>query len=305
MMIDHSPRSRTESFVNTDMGTGGKEHPEDTPIIDRLVPPGTPAKAFVYGSLTVGSLIALRRKNLGPIKTAAQGLMGAAAANTISSIANHRMAPHGSVILKPRATIEVFRALNALWVGLQPDRSLPAHEVHHQQTDTPEDPHSPTNHGRWYVFFGISGLVRKYAEQHPELADEAQSDMRTSHRFYDKKIVTLLGVVGTHMLAGHLTGQTKRSSLISAAMQTGGVYLLNATFTADAHAGGEPRNINFDPLTSAVFPESNHADHHAAPWNARHAKVDPAYGVIRLLETAGLAEIPTPPGQCPTRSEHS
>ena len=76
-------------------------------------------------------------------------------------------------------------------------------------------------------------------------------------------------------------------------MHAAGAYLLNATFTADSHRGGEPANLGLTPLTSIVLGgENNHADHHERPWDPRHGEYDPGYVVIRGLELIRQAEVP-------------
>ncbi len=263
-------------------------------LVDRLdeaIPPGAIAETFVYGSLALGLGRAMRDKSPHPIITVAQGLLGATLANTISSVWNHRQASHHSVIMSP-VTDEVGRFMQATEAGLKINRSAPVHKIHHATHDTDKDPHGPNKKGRWKVFFGISKLVRDYADDHPELIVEHQDNL-TEPKPYDRPIVTILGIITTHYLLGEVTKQSILSRGISAGMHGAGAFLLNATFTSDSHLEGIPENLGLTPLTSIVLGgEDWHGDHHHHPKNPRHAKYDPGYLVIRLLEKVGLAEVP-------------
>ena len=258
---------------------------------------GGVAAAFLHGSVILSAAMSASYVERYPLVTALQGHFGGLVANTTSSFMNHMLVPHGSVELRSRKLFETMRFAQAALVGILVDRSTAVHRVHHPNSDTAEDPHAPANLGRWYVYFHITKIVRDFERDNPGLVQAEQADYRTSRRFYDRKLVTIAGILGTHLLVGKALGQPVKNRIISAAIHTADAYLLNATFTADAHMYGEPRNIKQDPLTEIIFPESNHGDHHQDPGNPRHAKYSPPYFLAKALERVCLATIPKLPSK--------
>ena len=68
--------------------------------------------------------------------------------------------------------------------------------------------------------------------------------------------------------------------------------MMNATFTADAHMDGEPKDVPLNPLTNIIMGgEAEHGKHHRKV-GLRHSKYDPGYVVIKALERVRLARIP-------------
>lgn len=261
--------------------------------LDRKIPSGAPAKLFVYGVLTLGAVAALRSKDKRPIITAVQGLVGATLANTTSSVVNHRVTPHGSTVLGNESAVTAARFAQAALVGGHTDWTSAMHEVHHDNVDGPGDPHSPTDQGRWKIFFGLNNITKKFARQHPELIAAEQNDSRTRRRSFDNKAVTALGIVGTHILMGEKFDQPLKDRAVSAAIHALGIFIFYGTFSADAHMDGAPKNLDLDPLTEVVMGgEADHERHHKRPFDPRHSKYDPGYALIWLLEKAGIAEVP-------------
>jgi stearoyl-CoA desaturase (delta-9 desaturase) len=185
------------------------------------------------------------------------------------------------------------------------------HRQHHTFADEEGDPHSPhAGHSRGFV-----GSVRGLLHAHigwmfgaPERSDEGRyaPDLKAdplvsfiSRTFVVWVVLGLaipfgIGVALTGTVAGGLT-----------AMLWGGavrIFLLHhATFSINSlchyfgpqpyDTGDQSRNLAW--LALPTMGESWHNNHHAFPTSARHGlgrrQIDPAAGLIGLLEKAGLA----------------
>ena len=261
--------------------------------LDELIRPGLPAQAFLYGALAVGAALSIRSKSKSPIVSVAQGLVMGAVANTVSSVVNHSQAAHKSVVLQPEATNTSIRFLQATLVGGNTDQASAMHDAHHDDTDGSSDPHSPKNMGRWGVFFGINGIMKRFAVENPGAIAEKQNDLRTNRRAFDNGAVIAAGIVGTHFLAGRKLGTSLPQRAASAALHVSSIFMMNSTFTADAHRDGVPNNVPIDPLTNIwLGGQGDHGTHHEKPYKPRYSRWDPGYVVILGLEKLGLAKIP-------------
>ncbi len=272
------------------------------PLSD-YVRPGAIAKTSVYGSVAVAGLLSLRRRDTAPLRAIAQGHLTGAVATSLLSLIAHRVAPHGSAEIEPqtpagnteagvsRPIFEILRFGTAVIGGVQPNRAVAMHRIHHRFTDTPLDPHSPKYHGRFPVFFGLTGITRQTERSNQELVEAEQVDYRSRKRFYDGIHVALPAIVTSHLLLGRALGIPLKYRLLAAGVQVTDAYLLNATFTADAHMSGAPKDINMG-LLSPLFPEEYHQNHHLLPRDPRHARIDPPFGFLRFLKRIGQARIP-------------
>lgn len=260
--------------------------------LDAKVPQGAVVEGFVK-AVTLGGLgMAIKSRDKAPLVAVMQGLLGATIGNTLGSVVSHRMASHGSVAFTPRTT-KVLRLANALAAGSKPDSFAAMHRVHHRYADTPNDPHSPLYQGRWKIFFGIKGISQDFIANHPELLAREQGDPNTQHLPFENPVTLTLGVAGIHWLLGEVLKQPIKHRAYAAAVHAAGLYMIRGAFTGDSHPDGAPSDFNFGPVTSIVMGgETDHARHHSEPYNPNHATVDPGYGLIWLLQKAGLAEIP-------------
>jgi stearoyl-CoA desaturase (delta-9 desaturase) len=185
------------------------------------------------------------------------------------------------------------------------------HRKHHQFSDVDGDPHSPhVGHGG-----GWSGQLRGLLHAHigwvfsdMEVADEGRyaKDLLEDPllRFVDRTFVVWvlaglaaafgLGVALSGTVAGGLTG-----------LLWGGAarifFVHHATFSINSlchffgrqayDTGDESRNLAW--LAVPTWGEAWHNNHHAFPTSYRHGlgrwQIDPAAGVIRLLELTGMA----------------
>ncbi|GAB4819844.1 hypothetical protein N2152v2_006890 [Parachlorella kessleri] len=181
--------------------------------------------------------------------------------------------------------LEYFLAyLGTLGLEHDPIEWVKHHRYHHQNTDTPLDPH-------------------KVQLPSPQVLDDRTGDnwivkdlcsdafYRFIHKTYN------LHVVGQYMFLYWLGG--------FGAVVWGGalrqVLMWHVTWLVNSacHAwGARPYNTgdlstNNSWLAIATFGESWHNNHHAFPFSARHGlewwQVDIAWGVIRVLQFLGLA----------------
>ena len=185
------------------------------------------------------------------------------------------------------------------------------HRKHHQYSDIEGDPHSPhVGHGS-----GFSGAFRGLVHAHigwvfsdMEVADERRyaKDLLADPwvRFVDRTFVlwVVLGLAFAFGLGVALTG-TVAGGLIG--LLWGGAarifFCHHATFSInsvchffgrrDFQTSDESRNVPW--LAIATWGESWHNNHHAFPSSYRHGlrrwQIDPAAGIIRLMERLGLA----------------
>jgi stearoyl-CoA desaturase (Delta-9 desaturase) len=185
------------------------------------------------------------------------------------------------------------------------------HRKHHQYSDVEGDPHSPhVGHGS-----GFSGALRGLVHAHigwvfsdMEVADERRyaKDLLADPwvRFVDRTFVlwVVLGLAFAFGLGVALTG-TVTGGLIG--LLWGGAarifFCHHATFSInsvchffgrrDFETSDESRNVPW--LAIATWGESWHNNHHAFPSSYRHGlrrwQLDPAAGVIRVMEMLGLA----------------
>ena len=184
------------------------------------------------------------------------------------------------------------------------------HRKHHQFSDDHGDPHSPHMHGGGFrgAFRGLLHAHIGWVFSDMEVADERRyaKDLLADPwlRFVDQTFVLWvvlglafafgLGVALTGTVAGGLTG-----------LLWGGAarifFCHHATFSInsvchffgrrDFATSDESRNVAW--LAIPTWGESWHNNHHAFPASYRHGlrrwQVDPAAGVIRVMEMLGLA----------------
>ncbi len=184
------------------------------------------------------------------------------------------------------------------------------HRKHHQFSDQHGDPHSPHGHGS-----GWKGALRGLLHAHVgwvftdmEVADERRyaKDLLADPwiRFVDRTFIlwVIAGLAAAFGLGVALTGSVVGG--LTALLWGGAarIFLVHhATFSInsichffgrrDYETGDESRNVAW--LAIATWGESWHNNHHAFPTSYRHGlrrwQIDPAAGVIRLLEMMGLA----------------
>jgi stearoyl-CoA desaturase (delta-9 desaturase) len=232
------------------------------------------------------------------------------AVGTGVTVGFHRLLTHRSFGCH-RVTRAFFAALGSAAAEGPVIDWVATHRKHHQFSDSDGDPHSPhVGHGT-----GWQGALRGLVHAHlgwvftdMEVADEQRyaKDLLADPwiRFVDRTFVVWvvaglaaafgLGVALSGTVAGGLT-----------ALLWGGAarifFVHHATFSINSlcHYFGrqdydtrdESRNLAW--LAIPTWGEAWHNNHHAFPTSYRHGlrrwQIDPAAGVIRLLELTGLA----------------
>ncbi len=183
------------------------------------------------------------------------------------------------------------------------------HRRHHQNSDQPDDPHSPYHQGR-----GVLGLLRGGWHAHlgwvfgpdPPDLDRYVKDLRRSSLLRTVSALfplwVAIGLLIPAVLGGLLTG-TWTGALFG--LIWGGlarislVHHVTWSINSVCHLWGQrPYPNNDQSRDNFVFGvlglgEGWHNTHHAFPTSARHGlrwwQLDASYGVIRVLALLGLA----------------
>lgn len=211
-----------------------------------------------------------------------------------TSIWLHRGHTHGSVKLNKTVSLIMH-----LWVtgltGLDPQKWIAVHVLHHAHADTEKDPHSPRVLGFWKVLFTTIWLYHK-SGTHEAIAKHArhyEQDLLDRVRylwfFRFRGVVSLVGMVivwgwkGAVLWVLHLFGYAFMFGLLNSV----------------AHHFGKPRhgsktfaaNLFFLALITAG--EGWHANHHNDQRSPRFGKhwwqFDLGYVLILVLKSVGLA----------------
>lgn len=183
------------------------------------------------------------------------------------------------------------------------------HRIHHQHSDTPDDPHSPHHQGR-----GLFGWLRGFWHAHigwafePDKADLAHyiQDLRQSRTLRVANALFPLWVALGLLIPAVIGGLVTRSwdGAVSG-LAWGGlarIFLVHhVTWSVNSvcHLWGlrpyKSRDESRDNFVFGVLAmgEGWHNTHHAFPTSARHGlrwwQLDVSYWFIRALALAGLA----------------
>jgi stearoyl-CoA desaturase (Delta-9 desaturase) len=185
------------------------------------------------------------------------------------------------------------------------------HRKHHQFSDERGDPHSPhvdREHGWRGALQGLVYAHLGWVFKDMEVADERRyaPDLLADPliRFVDRTFVlwVVVGLAVPFALGFAVTGSVTGGLL---GLLWGGAarifFVHHATFSInsvchffgrqDYDTGDESKNVAW--LAIPTWGEAWHNNHHAFPTSYRHGlrrwQIDPAAGVIRLLEMFGLA----------------
>jgi stearoyl-CoA desaturase (delta-9 desaturase) len=230
----------------------------------------------------------------------------------------HRLLSHRSFVLpKPLERLLITIALPAgtpvQWAG--------NHRFHHAHADRPADPHSPLHgfwhaHNGWYlgrkdaptcILYALAGPLRvlfdgwhrpRTNQEHCHLAPEVAAD--PWYGFVSKRgpylAFALAHVAFFFGGAFALFGAPGLSALWVTLVV---VFNLGDAIDSVAHLvgtmpyGGPDRARNHWVMGLLTLGDGWHANHHRFPWSARHGlergQLDWTWGVIRALETVGLA----------------
>lgn len=217
------------------------------------------------------------------------------------SIGYHRGLAHGAVRLHPFVRRLVIVGGN--WVtGLDPKAWVVMHRLHHGHSDTPQDPHSPSNCGLLGIFREqlrsykrvIVGLARNKSRytQHAHDLDFPVNPLNTAGLWFLPYLL--------HGLVGLTIGVTTGAWLVGIAF-VGGMMshpLQGGIVNALGHAAG-PRNFDTDDNSRnnfwaalLILGEGFQNNHHRYPASAKFSyqasEIDLGWGVCVLGEALRL-----------------
>jgi stearoyl-CoA desaturase (Delta-9 desaturase) len=211
----------------------------------------------------------------------------------ITTIYLHRALTHRGLEIHPFAANLMHLELS-LFTGIVPREWVAVHRKHHHFSDKEGDPHSPYIYGLWRVFWGnffyyraeskSEATVRKYTPDYrPDLID----------RIPGIRIAPLVGLAIFVWMFGWAWG------LAAWGFHAVAYILLNSSINSICHMIGY-RNFdnlatNLQSIALLTGGEGLHNNHHEYPSSAKFAlrgrEFDPAWPVIRMLETLGLANV--------------
>lgn len=217
------------------------------------------------------------------------------------SVGYHRGLAHGAVRLHPVVRRLVVVAGN--WItGLDPKAWVVMHRLHHEHSDTPLDPHSPTNCGLFGIFReqlrsykrAIVGLTRgnPVYTQHARDLDFPINPLNTSRLWFLPYALHALIGVGIGVSSGAwLLGVAYFAGMMGHPLQGGIVNALG-------HAVG-PRNFDTDDNSRnnfwaalLILGEGFQNNHHRYPASAkfsyRPSEIDLGWGVCVVGDALGL-----------------
>ena len=185
------------------------------------------------------------------------------------------------------------------------------HRVHHQTSDTPDDPHSPRHRGRWFSHTLWFLTPQSFATPAERVRDWMRwlPELRIVERI-DWLPFVALGVACAG-LGGWLEGARPELGTSAGQMFVWGfavstVLLYHATYTINslAHGWGSRRYDTPDDsrnnalLAAITLGEGWHNNHHRYPAAARQGfrwwELDPTWMGLRLLAALGLISDLTP-----------
>ena len=224
-------------------------------------------------------------------------LAAAMASVQLSSFATtiylHRGLAHRALVLHPAAA---FLMRLHLWLatGIVPREWIAVHRKHHRFPDQEGDPHSPRLKGLGNILLGNIYYYAREARNHDTLerfAPDIGNDWLDRHFFSRGGLGVLLGLLIFMALFGPLVGG------LAFAAQAATYIFLSAVINGAGHAIGhqpfENTATNLQSVAWLTAGEGLHNNHHEFPTSARFSlrrgEFDPAWPVIRLLETLRLA----------------
>jgi stearoyl-CoA desaturase (Delta-9 desaturase) len=209
----------------------------------------------------------------------------------------HRHKTHRGLELHPAVGFLMHLEL-ALFTGIVPREWVAVHRKHHHFSDKEGDPHSPYLYGLWTVLFGNFFMYRREASK-AEVVRKYTPDWKEDA--LDKLPFMKYGFLGGTAIFMLMFGVFWG---FAAALTHAVLYvLLNSAINSVCHMVGY-RNFNNKAtnlrwLAFLTAGEGLHNNHHEYPSSAhfsvRRSEFDPAWPVIRLLETLNLAKVKRTP----------
>jgi len=206
----------------------------------------------------------------------------------------HRTATHKALSLKPPVE---WAFKFALWIttGILTKEWVAVHRKHHAFTDEEGDPHSPALEGFWKVQLGnVFYYLRELRSS--DVIDRYARDINEGwwdrHVFNRGLLGLTIGTVALCLVLG--LGWGLLAAAVHAVMY---VFVLSSSINGLCHHVGyrnfdnTATNIRFVALLTGG--EGLHNNHHGYPrspkFSFRASEIDPAWPVIKVLITLGLA----------------
>ncbi|MGO9893389.1 MAG: fatty acid desaturase, partial [Bryobacteraceae bacterium] len=168
------------------------------------------------------------------------------------------------------------------------------HRKHHHFSDEQGDPHSPYIYGMWTVLFGNYFMYRKEARD-PQTIRKYTPDWKPDvlDRIPGLEYGALGGLAIFMLMFGVWWG------LAAWWVHVIGYILLNSSINSICHMVGyrnfDNKATNLQSIALVTAGEGLHNNHHQYPTSAlfavRRGEIDLAWGLIRALETFGLAKV--------------
>jgi stearoyl-CoA desaturase (delta-9 desaturase) len=205
----------------------------------------------------------------------------------------HRAKTHRGLELHPAVGLLMHLHLT-VFTGVIPRQWVAVHRKHHHFSDEAGDPHSPVQLGIWKVLFGNYFLYKAEANN-PATIRKYTPDWKPD--FLDRvpglHYGVFLGLGVFCLMFGWVCGVVAWITHIVL------YVLLNSMINSLGHTIGK-RNFdqqatNLQWVAYMTAGEGLHNNHHQYPTSARFAlrrrEIDPAWPIIRLLESFGLAKV--------------
>ncbi len=220
------------------------------------------------------------------------------------SVFYHRALTHGAIKLHPALEWVVVHSGN--WItGIDPKAWICMHRMHHEYSDTPLDPHTPSTHGIWRVLpmqlnsynktiVGLMANKGRYASK--------VSDLNFGVHWLNKRQLWYLPYV-LHAVIAVAIGIYFHAWLLAAGYWIGMMshpvqgWMVNAL----AHRFGyrnfatDDNSKNNSIVAWLVFGEGYQNNHHKSPASAkfsvRRSECDFGFGICVILSSLGLLKI--------------
>jgi stearoyl-CoA desaturase (delta-9 desaturase) len=211
----------------------------------------------------------------------------------LTTIYLHRAITHRALELHPLIANLMHLHLS-IFTGVVPREWAAVHRKHHHFSDRVGDPHSPKVLGLWRVLFGNYFYYRREAKN-PSTLNKYTPDY--SRDLIDRipliEYGALIGLAVFVVLFGWAWG------IAAWAFHIVAYVLLNSMINSLCHELGyknyDNGATNLQSVALLTAGEGLHNNHHEFPTSARlslaRGEIDPAWPVIRLLESLGLAKV--------------
>ena len=231
------------------------------------------------------------------------------------TVGYHRSLAHKSVVLHPALRKLVIVGGNWL-TGLDPKAWIVMHRLHHEHSDTPQDPHSPVNVGiagigleqlRNYkrVIIGLLKQKPEYTRYARDLDFPLNSLTRAGRWWLPYAVHAAVGVA-LAVFVGPLLGIAYFVGVMSHPLQGGMVNSLgHAVGGRNFETADNSRNNHL--AAWLILGEGFQNNHHQYPGSARFSyrkhEIDLGYAACVAFESLGLAKIdrahliPAPPAE--------